>query len=117
MIAVPGAFHTGRMIRYQRYEPQVAEGLMQMFVAGVSTQKVGEATQTLMGISPSSNRVSRLNQAFNCGAPCHAARVCWLGLSVANEGRTFFIQAGPAPPVAGKCCGPIQRTPLKFIFS
>jgi len=52
------------MIRYQRYEPQVAEGLMQMFVAGVSTQKVGEATQTLMGISPSSNSVSRLNQAF-----------------------------------------------------
>ena len=56
MLAVPGAFHTGRMIRYQRDEPQVAEGLMQMFVAGVSTQKVGAATQTLMGISPSSNK-------------------------------------------------------------
>jgi transposase-like protein len=64
MITVPGEFHTGRMIRYQRYEPQVAEGLTQMFVAGISSQKGREATQKLMGISPSSNRVSRLNQAF-----------------------------------------------------
>lgn len=35
-----GQFHTQVFDRYQRYEPQVAEGLTQMFVAGVSTQKV-----------------------------------------------------------------------------
>jgi transposase-like protein len=64
MIAAPGEFHTGRMIRYQRYEPQVVEGLTQMFVAGVISQKVREATQALSGISPSSNSVSRLNQTF-----------------------------------------------------
>jgi putative transposase len=57
-----GAFHTQVFERYSRYEPQVAEGLTQMFVAGVSTQKVGEVTQTLMGIAPSASAVSRLNQ-------------------------------------------------------
>lgn len=48
-----GNFHTQVFERYQRYEPQVAEGITQMFVAGVSTQKVGEVTQTLMGVAPS----------------------------------------------------------------
>src|SRR6266581_2937546 len=37
-----GLFHTQTFERYQRYEPQIAEGLTQMFVAGVSTHKVGE---------------------------------------------------------------------------
>lgn len=33
-----GQFHTQVFERYRRYEPQVAEGLTQMFVAGVSTR-------------------------------------------------------------------------------
>src|SRR5690242_8478991 len=41
-----------------------AEGVTQMFVAGVSTQKVGEVTQTLMGVAPSASAVSRLNHAL-----------------------------------------------------
>src|SRR5258708_37842574 len=32
--------------RDRRYEPQVAQGLSEMFVAGTSTHKVGEVTQT-----------------------------------------------------------------------
>jgi putative transposase len=59
-----GEFHTQVFDRYQRYEPQVAKGLTQMFVAGVSTQKVGEVAQTLMGASPSASSVSRLNQTL-----------------------------------------------------
>lgn len=59
-----GQFHTQVFERYQRYEPQVAEGLTQMFVAGVSTQKVGEVAQTLMGVAPSASTVSRLNQSL-----------------------------------------------------
>ena len=55
-----GQFHTQVFEHYRRYEPQVAEGLTQMFVAGVSTQKVGEVAQTLMGVAPSA--VSRLNR-------------------------------------------------------
>jgi len=59
-----GNFHTQVFDRYKRYEPQVAEGLTQMFVAGVSTEKVGEVAQTLMGVAPSSSTVSRLNQTL-----------------------------------------------------
>ena len=35
-----------------------------MFVAGVSTHKVGEVAQTLMGVAPSASTVSRLNQTL-----------------------------------------------------
>jgi putative transposase len=67
-LAVPrdreGQFHTQVFDRYQRYEPQVAEGLTQMFVAGVSTHKVGEVAQTLMGVAPSASAVSRLNHSL-----------------------------------------------------
>ena len=51
-----GRLHTQVFDRYSRYEPQVAKGLTQMFVAGVSTQKVGEVTQTLMGVAESRKR-------------------------------------------------------------
>lgn len=36
-----GQFHTQAFERYSRYEPHIAEGLTQMFVAGTSTHKVG----------------------------------------------------------------------------
>jgi putative transposase len=42
----------------------MTEGLTQMFVAGVSTEKVGEVAQTLIGVAPSASTVSRLNQTF-----------------------------------------------------
>jgi transposase-like protein len=35
-----------------------------MFVAGTSTQKVGEVAQTLMGVAPSASTISRLNQTL-----------------------------------------------------
>ena len=37
-----GQFHTQAFERYSRYEPHIAEGLTQMFVAGTSTDKVGK---------------------------------------------------------------------------
>ena len=57
-----GQFHTQVFERYRRYEPQVAQGLTEMFVAGTSTHKVGEVAQTLMGVAPSASAISRLNQ-------------------------------------------------------
>jgi putative transposase len=57
-----GQFHTQVFERYRRYEPQVAQGLTDMFVAGTSTHKVGEVAQTLMGVAPSASAISRLNQ-------------------------------------------------------
>jgi putative transposase len=59
-----GQFHTQAFERYSRYEPHIADGLMQMFVAGVSTHKVGEVAQTLMGVAPSASTISRLNQTL-----------------------------------------------------
>jgi putative transposase len=55
-------FHTPVFERYRRYEPQVADGLTEMFVAGVSAHKVGEVAHTLMGVAPSASAISRLNQ-------------------------------------------------------
>jgi putative transposase len=57
-----GQFHTQVFERYRRYEPQVAQGLTDMFVAGTSTHKVGEVAQTLLGVAPSASAISRLNQ-------------------------------------------------------
>jgi len=59
-----GHFHTQAFERYSRYEPHIAEGLTEMFVAGVSTHKVGEVAQTLMGVAPSASTISRLNQTL-----------------------------------------------------
>ena len=57
-----GQFHTQVFERYRRYEPQVADGLTAMCVAGVSTHRVGEVAHTLMGVAPSASAISRLNQ-------------------------------------------------------
>ena len=57
-----GQFHTQVFERYRRYAPQVAQGLTEMFVAGVSTHKMGEVAQTLMGVAPSASAISRLNR-------------------------------------------------------
>src|SRR5689334_19066058 len=59
-----GDFHTQVFDRYSRYEPHIAEGLTQMFVAGVSTQKVGDVAETLTGVAPSASTVSRLNRSL-----------------------------------------------------
>ena len=59
-----GQFHSQAFERYGRYEPHIADGLTQMFVAGVSTHKVGEVAQTLMGVAPSARTISRLNQTL-----------------------------------------------------
>src|SRR6476660_8248144 len=59
-----GQFHTQAFERYKRYEPHIAEGLTQMFVAGTSTHKVGEVAQTLLGVTPSASAISRLNQTL-----------------------------------------------------
>ena len=56
-----GQYHTQVFERYRRYEPQVAQGLTEMFVAGASTHKIGEVAQTLLGVAPSASAISRLN--------------------------------------------------------
>jgi putative transposase len=60
-----GEFHTQLFERYNRYEPQVADGLTEMFASGTSTHKVGQGAQTLMGVAPSASAVSRLNHSLS----------------------------------------------------
>lgn len=57
-----GQFHTQVFDRHSRYEPQEAQGLTEMFVANVSTHKVGEVAHTLLEVAPSASAISRLNQ-------------------------------------------------------
>ncbi len=59
-----GNFHTEVFERYNRYEPEVAEALTQMFVSGTSTHKVGKVAEKLTGVAPSASAVSRLNQTL-----------------------------------------------------
>jgi transposase-like protein len=59
-----GEFHTQVFERYNRYEPEVAEALTQMFVSGTSTHKVGKVAEKLMGAAPNASAVSRLNQTL-----------------------------------------------------
>ncbi len=59
-----GEFHTQVFERYNRYEPEVAEGLTEMFVSGTSTHKVGKVAEKLTGVAPSASAISRLNQTL-----------------------------------------------------
>jgi putative transposase len=59
-----GVFHSQVFERYNRYEPEVAQALTEMFVSGTSTHKVGKVAQTLTGVAPSASAVSRLNQTL-----------------------------------------------------
>lgn len=59
-----GEFHTQVFERYNRYEPEVAEAMTEMFVSGTSTHKVGNVAEKLMGVAPSASAVSRLNQTL-----------------------------------------------------
>src|ERR1700719_1206648 len=60
-----GAFHSEVFERYNRYEPEVAEALTQMFGSrDKHAISVGEVAQTLMGVAPSASAVSRLNQTL-----------------------------------------------------
>ncbi len=80
-----GQFHTQVFDRYSRYEPQVAQGLTEMFVAGVSTHKVGEVAQTLMGVAPSASAISRLNQTLT------QQYEAWRERSLQNHWRILYL--------------------------
>lgn len=56
-----GQFQTQVFESYHRYEPQIEQGLVDMFVSGTSTAKVGEVAQTLLEVAPSASAVSRMN--------------------------------------------------------
>ena len=71
-----GHFHTQVFDRYSRYEPHIAEGLTQMFVAGTSTHKVGKSPRPSWELLPvpvrsvASTKVSATNLTRGESARC-----------------------------------------------
>jgi transposase-like protein len=55
-----GTFSTQLFARYQRNEKALVLALMEMYVEGLSTRKVGEVTEELCGTAFSKSTVSRL---------------------------------------------------------
>jgi len=51
--------------RYQRRQPLVNKLMLEMFVAGVATRRVGEVLEALLGECPSATTVSRIAKALD----------------------------------------------------
>src|SRR5919108_652557 len=51
--------------RYQRRQQQVNEVIREVFLAGVSTRRVGEALQAILGEPVSAQTVSRVTESLN----------------------------------------------------
>lgn len=60
-----GTFSTSLFARYQRNEKALVLALMEMYVEGVSTRKVGEVTEELCGTNFSKSTISRLSSQLD----------------------------------------------------
>lgn len=97
-----GEFHTQVFERYKRYEPEVAEGLTEMFVSGTSTHKVGKVAEKLTGVAPSASAVSRLNQTLTEQFETWRKRPLLAHYRVLYAGHrsisSFVMEGKPTPP-------------------
>jgi putative transposase len=55
-----GTYQPEAFARYQRRQPLVDRLILEMFVAGVATRRVGEVLEALLGECPSATTVSRI---------------------------------------------------------
>ena len=60
-----GRFHPAVLPRYQRRQPAVNGLLQEVFLAGVSTRRVGEVVQPLLGVRWSASTVSTVTKALD----------------------------------------------------
>ena len=60
-----GRFHPAVLPRYQRRQPAVNGLLQDVFLAGVSTRRVGEVVQPLLGVRWSASTVSTVTKALD----------------------------------------------------
>lgn len=60
-----GHFHPTVLPRYQRRQPAVNGLLQEVFLAGVSTRRVGEVVQPLLGVKWSASTVSTVTKALD----------------------------------------------------
>ena len=67
-----GRFHPSVLPRYQRRQATVNRLLQDVFLAGVSTRRVGEVVQPVLGVRWSATTVSTVTQALDTAvAACH----------------------------------------------
>jgi putative transposase len=90
-------FHTQAFERYSRYDPQVAAGLTEMFGSSVSTQKVGDVAQTLMGVAPGASTISRLNHTLTEQFDAWRERSLQAHYRVVYAGRSSISPFGMVP--------------------
>ena len=60
-----GSYQPEVFARYQRRQPLVNRLVLEMFVAGVATRRVGEVLEALLGECPSATTVSRIAKALD----------------------------------------------------
>lgn len=69
-----GRFSTAIFERYQRSEKALVTALIEMYIQGVSTRKVGKVAEELCGHDFSASTISRLNQSLDAELARFAAR-------------------------------------------
>ena len=60
-----GTYQPAVFARYQRRQPRVNQLILEMFVAGVATRRVGEVLEALLGECPSATTVSRIAKGLD----------------------------------------------------
>jgi len=82
--------------RYQRRQPLVNRLMLEMFVAGVATRRVGEVLEALLGECPSATTVSRIAKALD-------ERVREFHQRLLHDRWRFLLLDGVTMSVKGAC--------------
>jgi putative transposase len=91
-----GSYQPQVFERYGRRARLVNELIVEMFVAGVATRRVGEVLQALLGDSPSASTVSRVAKSLD-------ARVRAFHLRALKDRWRFLVLDGVYMSVKGAC--------------
>jgi transposase-like protein len=91
-----GSYHPTVVKRYQRRQSHVNQLIREVFLAGVSTRRVGEVLAPVLGESPSPQTVSRVARALDAEVRCFHSRLlsdhyCYLlldGITIKVKGAT-----------------------------
>jgi putative transposase len=70
-----GGYQPGVLKRYQRRQNRVNELIREMFLAGVSTRRVGEVLLPVLGEAPSPQTVSRVSRALDAEVQRYHSRL------------------------------------------
>ena len=91
-----GDYETEVFARYQRRQPLVNALIMEMFIAGVATRRVGEVLEALLGDAPSATTVSRIAQALDERVKAFHSRAL-------QDAWRFLVLDGVTMKVKGAC--------------